>query len=90
MIYAIVILSLIVVILGYAAYNLLKKNEKLEEITISYESFINELSEAISYSKDKLDEIDSREVFKSDDEVGWFFNQVQDLQNILNNFNLRE
>jgi len=90
MIYAIVILSLIVVILGYATYNLLKKNEKLEEITISYESFINELSEAISYSKDKLDEIDSREVFKSDDEVGWFFNQVQDLQNILNNFNLRE
>ena len=90
MIYAIVILSLIVVILGYTTYNLLKKNEKLEEITISYESFINELSEAISYSKDKLDEIDSREVFKSDDEVGWFFNQVQDLQNILNNFNLRE
>ena len=87
--FTISILGLMVVVLGYTTYNLLKKNEKLEEITNSYENFTTELSEAISYSKDKLDEIDERGVFKSDDEVGWFFLQVQDLQNILDNFNLR-
>ena len=89
MIYALIILSLLVVILGYATYNLLKKNEKLEEISNSYENFINELSEAISYSNEKLDEIDQKGIFKSDDEIGWFFSQIQELQNILDNFNLK-
>jgi hypothetical protein len=84
-----IILSILVVILGYTTFNLLKKNEKLEEITTTYENFISELSEALSFSKNKLDEIDSRGVFKSDDEIGWFFEQIQELQKLLDEFNLK-
>lgn len=89
MITTIVILGCLVVILGYTTFNLLKKNEKLEEITTVYENFTEELSEALVYSKEKLNEIDEREVFKSDDEIGWFFEQIKELQNLLDNFNLK-
>jgi uncharacterized membrane protein YukC len=87
--FSIILLVILVIILGYTTFNLLKKNEKLEEITTTYENFINELSEALSFSKNKLDEIDSRGVFKSDDEIGWFFEQIQELQKLLDEFNLK-
>ena len=89
MITTIVILGCLVVILGYTTSNLLKKNEKLEEITTVYENFTEELSEALVYSREKLNEIDERGVFKSDDEIGWFFEQIKELQNLLDNFNLK-
>jgi hypothetical protein len=89
MITTIVILGCLVVILGYTTFNLLKKNEKLEEITTVYENFTEELSEALVYSREKLNEIDERGVFKSDDEIGWFFEQIKELQNLLDNFNLK-
>ena len=88
MIPTIVILGFLVVILGYTTFNLLKKNEKLEEITTVYENFTEELSEALIYSREKLNEIDERGVFKSDDEIGWFFEQIKEMQNLLDNFNL--
>lgn len=88
MITTIVILGFLVVILGYTTFNLLKKNEKLEEITTVYENFTEELSEALIYSREKLNEIDERGVFKSDDEIGWFFEQIKEMQNLLDNFNL--
>ena len=88
MIPTIVILGFLVVILGYTTFNLLKKNEKLEEITTVYENFTEELSEALIYSREKLNEIDERGVFKSDDEIGWFFEQIKEIQNLLDNFNL--
>ena len=37
------ILGLIVAILGYATFNLLQKNEKAEDIIISYRDFILKL-----------------------------------------------
>ena len=88
MITTIVILGCLVVILGYTTFNLLKKNEKLEEITTVYENFTEEFSEALIYSREKLNEIDERGVFKSDDEIGWFFEQIKEMQNLLDNFNL--
>ena len=88
MITTIVILGFLVVILGYTTFNLLKKNEKLEEITTVYENFTEEFSEALIYSREKLNEIDERGVFKSDDEIGWFFEQIKEMQNLLDNFNL--
>ena len=52
----------------------------------SYENYIANLSSTIEFSDKKLKEIDARETFKSDDEIGWFFNQVQYLQDELNKF----
>jgi hypothetical protein len=84
MITAIVILSLMVVILGYTTFNLLKKNEKQEDILMGYMSYLNKVSDIIEMSDKKLKEVDTRESFKSDDEVGFFFESIKQIQSILN------
>ena len=90
MIIAIVILSLMVVILGYTTFNLLRKNEKQEDILIGYMSYLNKISDIIEMSDKKIKEVDARESFKSDDEVGFFFESIKQIQSILNQFNIKK
>jgi hypothetical protein len=89
MIIAIVILSLLVVILGYTTFNLLRKNEKQEDILLGYMSYLNKVSDIIEMSDKKLKEVDAKESFKSDDEVGFFFESIKQIQSILNQFNIK-
>jgi hypothetical protein len=89
MIIAIVILSLMVVVLGYTTFNLLKKNEKQEDILMGYMSYLNKVSDIIEMSDKKLKEVDTKESFKSDDEVGFFFESIKQIQSILNQFNIK-
>ena len=90
MITAIIILSVIVIALGYTTYNLLRKFEKQEDILAGYLDYLDKLSRVIEVSDEKLKEIDSRGTFESDDEVGFFFQQIKGLQDILNDFQLRK
>jgi hypothetical protein len=80
------ILSVLVVILGYTTLNLLKKNEKAEDIINNYESYMNKFSDTLNKSEQKLKEVDARGAFSSDDEIGFFFRTVQLLQDQLNQF----
>ena len=89
MIITIVILSLMVVILGYTTFNLLKKNEKQEDILMGYMSYLNKVSDIIEMSDKKLKEVDAKESFKSDDEVGFFFESIKQIQNVLNQFDIK-
>ena len=80
------VLGLLVVVLGYTTINLLLKNEKAEDIIVSQREFINEIQESIEESDKKLQELDVRGSFSSDDEIGWFFNEIKKLQNALSRF----
>ena len=80
------VLGLLVVILGYTTINLLLKNEKAEDIIVSQREFINEFRESIEDADKKLQELDVRGSFSSDDEIGWFFNEIKKLQNALSRF----
>jgi len=75
-----------VVVLGYTTINLLLKNEKSEDIITSQQKYISLISEVIKNSEKRLQEIDEKEIFKSDDEIGWFFNEVKKIQNILSQY----
>ena len=90
MIIAIIILSVLVVVLGYTTFNLLRKNEKQEDILAGYLGYLDKLSRVIEVSDQKLKQIDSRGTFESDDEVGFFFKQIKGLQDILNEFRLEK
>jgi len=90
MIFTIIILSLLVVVLGYTTFNLLRKNEKQEDILAGYMSYLNKISDIINASDRKLQEIDAKGSFKSDDEVGFFFQSIQSIQDILNSFDIRK
>ena len=70
------ILGLMVVILGYTTFNLLRKNEKQEDILAGYLNYLDQISRVIEVSDEKLKTIDSRGTFSSDDEVGFFFQNV--------------
>jgi hypothetical protein len=82
------ILGLLVVIFGYTTFNLLRKNEKAEDIILSQNVFINKLSEQIDASQKRLNEIDEKGTFQGDDEIGWFFNEVKIIQNDLSRFKI--
>jgi hypothetical protein len=86
MILVTIILGVMVVILGYTTFNLLRKNEKQEDILTGYMSYLNKISETIEVADKKLQEVDAKGSFKSDDEVGFFFQQIQSIQTILNSF----
>ena len=83
-------LSVLVVILGFTTFNLMRKNEKQEDILAEYLTYLDRLSKTIEASDKKLKEIDRAGTFKSDDEVGYFFKSIQDIQDILNDFKLKE
>lgn len=89
MIAIISVLSVLVVLLSYTSYNLLKKNEKCEDIIKSYENYMVNLSNTIEFSEKKLKEVDRKGSFESDDEVGFFFQQLKYLQDQLNNFKIK-
>ena len=80
------ILGFSVVVLGFTTFNLLNKNEKAEDIIVSYQEFINNLSEEINKSDKRLEQIDQRGIFKSDDEIGWFFNELKKIKKNLAKF----
>jgi len=91
MIYTLIIsiLSVMVVILGFTTFNLLRKNEKAEDILVGYLDYLDKMSKVIEVADTRLKKIDHRGTFKSDDEVGFFFNEIKNLQEILNEFKLR-
>jgi hypothetical protein len=89
MIITIIILSLMVVILGYTTFNLLRKNETQEEILMSYLDYLNKVSGIIEFSDQKMKEIDSKGTFSSDDEIGFFFEQIKQIQDVLNQFRIK-
>ena len=90
MIIAIVILSVTVLALGYTTFNLLRKFEKQEDILAGYLDYLDKLSRVIEVSDEKLKQIDARGTFESDDEVGFFFQQIKGLQDILNDFQIKK
>lgn len=89
MVTIIIILSIVIVVLGFTTYNLLKKNEKCEDIIKSYESYMSNISNSIKFTDKKLKEIDAKGSFESDDEIGFFFKEIKVLQDILNDFKIK-
>lgn len=81
-----IILGVLVVILGFTTYNLMKKQEKAEDILMGYMNYLDNLSKVIEISDKKIKEIDSKGTFQSDDEVGFFFTSLKEMQSILNEF----
>ena len=89
MIVAIIILSVLVVVLGFTTYNLLRKNEKQEDILASYLTYLDRISRVIEVSDEKLKQVDSRGTFNSDDEVGFFFERLKMLNDMLRPYDVK-
>jgi len=83
-----IILGILVVILGYTTFNLLRKNERAEDIIIQYNEYIGEFNKQLSFTSDRLKKIDAKGTFESDDEIGWFFSNIKNLQEGMDKFRI--
>ncbi len=90
MIIAIIILSVIVVVLGFTTINLLRKNEKQEDILLGYLKYLDNISRVIEITDEKLKKIDAKGSFEGDDEIGFFFKNIKEIQKVLNDFNIKK
>ena len=77
-----IILTLVITVSFFIIRNLIQKNEQLED-------FISKQSEAIQACDQRLKEIDDKGIFYADDQIGWFFKEVQKIQEALNEFTLK-
>ena len=77
-----VALTIVITSSFFIVRNLIYKNETLED-------FIIKQSEAINACDKRLKEIDDKGVFYADDQVGWFFKELQKIQDALNEFTLK-
>ncbi len=70
----------IIIILSYIIINLLKKVEKYEDITVEQADYMNNISNLVKDSQKHLKNLDEKGVFQSDDEVGYFFDNLKKVQ----------
>jgi len=77
-------------IVAYIIYNLLTKNEKLERMIEERDIYINNLDAVIEDITKRLQEVDMKGTFASDDEVGFFFNSLKQMSETLNVYKIRK
>ena len=84
-----IILTAVIVTSFFVIRNLIKKNENQEDVIKEYEDFIIKQSEAITACNQRLKQVDDKNLFYSDDQIGFFFKEVQKIQEALNEFTLK-
>jgi len=77
-----VILAIVITSSFFMIKNLIYKNETLED-------FISKQSDAITACDERLKQIDDKGIFYADDQIGFFFKEVQKIQEALNEFTLK-
>ena len=71
------------IIFIYILRNLLVKVEKYEDQVIKLQDTLSTIQKTLADSKKHLNQLDERGVFESDDEVGYFFEQLKIVQDEL-------
>jgi len=86
-----VIIGILVVFSGtlsYIIFNLLRKVEKYEDVVQDQTQYLQNISNAVGEGQKHLKNLDEKGVFQSDDEVGYFFEQMKYVQDELNRYML--
>ena len=83
-------LAVLSIILGWTTYNLMKKQEKSEDILLGYMEYLDKFSRVIEISNKKLKEVDNKRIFEKDDDVGVIFDSILQIQEILNEFTVKK
>lgn len=84
-----IILGVLFLVSLFIIRNLLIKNEKQEDILLSYLFYLDKISRIIEGTNQELERIDKIGIFASDDEIGFFFKNIKEIQQTLNNFNIK-
>ena len=82
--YVIVSLSLIIITLLYAVWNLVRKSESLEDEMEFSEKYINAAYDSMKRAYGRMKKIDRLGSFEADDESGYIFNEIKTAMEELN------
>ena len=84
----IAVLGILNITLVYTSWNVMRKVERYEDDIVKYDEYVNKLSDIISKTDRALSKLDEKGFFKTDDEIGFFFDSVKRLQNEISKFKL--
>ena len=76
----------IATIVGFIIYNLNQKVVKLEAIAAKQQIIIDSVAAIVEESNKQLSQADLTEAFKSDDQIGFFFRNLQNIQDSLTHY----
>jgi hypothetical protein len=76
----------IATIVGYIIWNLNQKVAKLEAIATKQQVIIDSVAAIVEESNKQLAQADLTEAFKSDDQIGFFFRNLQNIQDSLTHY----
>jgi hypothetical protein len=76
----------IATIVGFIIYNLNQKVVKLEQIATKQQIIIDSVAAIVEESNKQLSQADLTEAFKSDDQIGFFFRNLQNIQDSLTHY----
>jgi hypothetical protein len=74
-------------IIAILAYILIKKVRNLEAVVLEQQQYMDTISIVIGQADERMKELDASGMFQSDDEVGFFFENIKEIQSVLNDFN---
>jgi len=74
-------------IIAILAYILIKKVRNLEAVVLEQQQYMDTISIVIGQADERMKELDASGMFQSDDEVGFFFENIKEIQFVLNDFN---
>jgi hypothetical protein len=80
----------LLVVLGYTTWNLYTKVTKQESIIESQVGYLRKVAYIINESKIYVEQLDEKGTFRSDDEVGVFFDFMKEIQETINAYRLPE
>jgi hypothetical protein len=78
-----ILLSIIIITLGWTTFNQLRKVERLE-------SWIEDYAQRIQDTKQVLEEIDAKGSFEADDEIGVVFTSIKEAVDEINEITEQE
>ena len=73
-------------VVGYIIWNLNGKVTKLEEIATKQQIIIDSVAAIVEESNRQLAQADLTEAFKADDQIGFFFRNLQNIQDSLTHY----
>jgi hypothetical protein len=73
-------------VIGYIIWNLNQKLVKLEQIAAKQKIIIDSVTSIVEESNKQLNQVELTEAFKSDDQIGFFFRSLQNIQDSLNHY----
>lgn len=83
-----ILITLVALVFGYTTWNLHRKVARQEDIIEYQVGYLRKVAYLISESKIYVEQLDEKGTFRSDDEVGVFFNFMKEIQDTINAYRL--